>query len=76
MKVSLQKKNRIYVWRLLKKAALQAHPEALFTLAICLIRGYGTMCNKRKGIEILRLAAEKGNNDAKEILNQYANESK
>lgn len=59
-----------------KKAALQAHPEALFTLAICLIRGYGTMCNKRKGIEILRLAAEKGNNDAKEILNQYANESK
>lgn len=59
-----------------QKAALQAHPEALFTLAICLIRGYGTKCNKRKGIEILRLAAERGNNDAKEILNQYANESK
>lgn len=59
-----------------QKAALQAHPEALFTLAICLIRGYGTKCNKRKGLEFLKLAAERGNNDAIEILKQYANESK
>ena len=51
-----------------QKAALQAHPEALFTLAICLIRGYGTKCNKAKAKEFLNLAAERGNNDAKEIL--------
>lgn len=59
-----------------QKAALQAHPEALFALAICLIRGYGTKCNKRKGLEFLKLAAERGNNDAIAILKQYANESK
>lgn len=51
-----------------QKAALQAHPEALFTLAICLIRGYGTKCNKAKAKEFLNLAAERGNNDAIEIL--------
>lgn len=51
-----------------QKAALQAHPEALFTLAICLIRGYGTKCNKTKAKELLNLAAERGNNDAIEIL--------
>ena len=51
-----------------QKAALQAHPEALLTLAICLIRGYGTRCNKSKAKEFLNLAAERGNNDAIEIL--------
>ena len=51
-----------------QKAALQAHPDALFTLAICLIRGYGTKCNKKKAKEFLNLAAERGNNDAIEIL--------
>lgn len=51
-----------------QKAALQAHPEALFTLAICLIRGYGTKCNRAKAKELLKLAAERGNDDAIEIL--------
>lgn len=57
-----------------QKAALQAHPEALFTLAICLIRGYGTKCNKAKAKEFLNLAAERGNNDAIEILKSMYNE--
>lgn len=51
-----------------QKAALQAHPEALFTLAIYLLRGYGTKCNKAKAKDFLYLAAERGNNDAIEIL--------
>lgn len=55
-----------------QKASLQAHPDALFTLAICLIKGYGTKCNKSKAIEFLRLAAERGSNDAVEILNKFS----
>ena len=51
-----------------QKASLQGHPEALFMLAICLIKGYGTKKNKVKAKEFLKMAADRGNSDAIEIL--------
>lgn len=51
-----------------QKAALQGSPEGLLMYAICLIRGYGVVQDLNKAKVVLKLAAERGNNDAIEIL--------
>ena len=53
-----------------RKAALQGHPDGLLVLALCYIRGYGVNINKNKGKELLVMAADRGNTDAIEIINQ------
>lgn len=53
-----------------RKAALQGHPDGLLILALCYIKGYGININKSKGKELLTMAADRGNTDAKEIINQ------
>lgn len=52
-----------------QKAALQGNPEALFSLAVCLFKGFGVMKNKSKAIELLELSAERGYEDATKLLN-------
>lgn len=53
-----------------RKAALQGHPDGLLVLALCYIRGYGVNINKNKSKELLVMAADRGNMDAIEIINQ------
>lgn len=53
-----------------QKAALQGHPDGLFVMAICLIKGYGANANKSRGKDILKMAADRGQCDAIEILNK------
>ena len=52
-----------------QKAALQGHPDGLFVLALCFIKGYGVNINKSKGKYLLKMAAERGHSDAIEIIN-------
>lgn len=52
-----------------QKAALQGHPDGLFAMALCLIKGYGTNANLSRGKDIMKMAAERGHSDAIEIIN-------
>lgn len=52
-----------------QKAALQGHPDGLFVMAICLIKGYGANTNTSRGKDLLKMAAQRGHSDAIEILN-------
>lgn len=53
-----------------KSAALQGDAEAMLHLGICMINGLGITKNREKGIELIQMAARRGNPDAIDIINR------
>lgn len=60
--------DKIEAARILKISADEWHIKSLFKLGLMLLKGDGIQIDKQNGINYLKMAVNKGNSDAKNVL--------
>ena len=71
-----KKGNKEKVFKYAKLAAKQGSLKGISTLGYCLLTGLGTYKDKARGVEMLKFAAQKGDQNALEILKKIVSNEK